>query len=637
MISQYRGDEIDPVFTAVCAAWRAKIVNARDHKETAFQEYANDCQAFFEGPRDWGKLMTGGALSKEGKELPLPFFQISVNKTFEFVTLFGPALYFDNPYRTARPWAPVVLPPQFFASPQEYQAAIQQENSRVAIDGLRGVLLETVLNTTQNNFNLTVETRQAIDEGLIKGRGCLWTELYDSPVTGFKSVRSVYDSVDNLFCDPDAERFEEVEWIARRRVRAAWDLEQQYGLRRGSLKGQYESNDSSALASTSASGEYDRIRGLTNDLVVYYEIWSRMGVGGRLSGFNEDWRDALEPFGDFAYLVVAEGVPFPLNLPPDVLNDPGFQADPRVVFGRTQWPLPFYACDGWPVSALDFHRRSKGTWPLAHLRAGMGELKAINWVISFLLGKVRITSRQLIALRRALKDDIKETVLNGKDLELIEVDDSNVPLDQIIQVLNFPEVNGDIWKVLQILEDNFDKRVGLNELMYGSGGATQIRSASEVQARSDNMNVRPADMAKRVFEWQSQVAAKEALAARLAVTEQDVAPLLGPVVSPFWGQFVATTDLMLAANQLEYRIEAGSTQRPNRNTQIQQITAAVQTIAPILVANAQQTGDPTAINNLLSDYAKAQELDPSRYQLAAPPLPQPPAAPGQSQPAQAQQ
>ena len=120
-------------------------------------------------------------------------------------------------------------------------------------------------------------------------------------------------------------------------------------------RGNCESQAKQADIETNEDAQYDRKRGLSNDLLIYYKIYSKMGIGGRLQGINRDYRRPLEIFGDYAYVVVAEGVPFPLNLPPDVVNDPSFQADPNAVFSRTAWPTPFWADDEWPVSVLDFH------------------------------------------------------------------------------------------------------------------------------------------------------------------------------------------------------------------------------------------------------------------------------------------
>src|SRR5207302_212867 len=101
-------------------------------------------------------------------------------------------------------------------------------------------------------------------------------------------------------------------------------------------------------------------------LLVYYKIYSKMGIGGRLQGIKNGLRGPLEMFGDYAYLAIADGVPFPLNLNPDVTNDPAFASNPEAVFAKVAWPTPFWGCDEWPVTELDFHRVFNSPWPMAH-------------------------------------------------------------------------------------------------------------------------------------------------------------------------------------------------------------------------------------------------------------------------------
>jgi hypothetical protein len=560
---------------------------------------------------------------------PVPMFKVSVNKAFEFVTIFGPALYYENPVRTVKPRMPVQLPPQFFGNPMLYQTVMMQENLRVMTDGLRGVLLEAQLNYTPYEFGLANEARLAIDESLIKGRGCLWTELYTPPGSPTRVVRSVWESVDDLCVDPDAPSLAKATWIARRKVLPVWQVERDYGLRRGSLKGNLESQVSQAVIDYNDDLKYDRKRGLTNDLIVLWQVWSKMGLGGRITGVKPSMRAALEPFGDYCFLVVAEGVPYPLNVPPDVQMDPEFGADPQKVYGRVAWPTPFWADDDWPVSCLDFHAVHNSAWPMAHLKAGMGELKFLNWVMSFLMGKIRTTSRDFIALKKSLGEEIKTNILEGKDMTLLELEAEHGTINELVGFLQHPEVNGDVWKMIDAVENNFDKRVGLTELMYGEGGATQIRSAAEVTMRNQNMNIRPDDMAKQVEAWMSQVSAKEALASRYHLRGDDVQGLLGQMGAFAWDQFVATTDVNAACRQLEYRIETGSTRRPNKEWEAKTMTDMFQNVAPIVNQYAMTTGDITPLNNLLADFAKSRALDSGRYQLRmAPPPPAPAPAPG---------
>jgi hypothetical protein len=656
---RYAESEVDPILRSVCYQWTQKIRLAVNHKREVFGNYAEECANFYNGPRSWDELMMGGlhyGIDGTGIDgsFPEPDFKVSVNKTFEFVTIFGPALYYENPVRTVKPRMPVQIPWDFFPDPMIWQALMQQEQLRVRTDGLRSVLLETYLNWTPLEFRLDRESRKAIDEALIKGRGCLWTELYQPPGSPFRVVRSKWESVDDLIIDPDATSLENATWIARRRCLPSWQVERDYGLRRGSIRGNLESQATQSFALNSTEIQYDRKRGLTNDLLIFYQIWSKMGLGGRLWNQSPSIRAATEPFGDYSYLVVAETIPFPLNCPPDIYNAPGFTDNPQDVFTRFAWPTPYWVDDRWPVAVLDFHVQHNCPWPMPHLKAAMGELKFLNWVMSFLIGHIRTSCRDFIAIKKSAGEEIKTTILEGKDLTLLELDATHPGVVQeLVQFLQHPQVNGDIWLMIDAVEKNFDKRVGLTELMYGDSGATQIRSAAEVNVRNQNMNIRPADMSKQVEAWMSEASTNEALAARYHLRGDDVKPLLGDPGAFCWNAYVATLDLAEACRQLEYRIEAGSTRRPNKEFESSTMTELAQLLMPILEQYAGATGDLGPINNLIADLAKSRSLDPNRFMLRGipgqPALPgasnepeaggvNPPTAgqPGDSQPAQAQ-
>ena len=59
------------------------------------------------------------------------------------------------------------------------------------IDRIRGILLEFYLNYTPTELDLKANSRRAIDEGIIKGMGVLWTELYKPQGADFQLVGSL--------------------------------------------------------------------------------------------------------------------------------------------------------------------------------------------------------------------------------------------------------------------------------------------------------------------------------------------------------------------------------------------------------------------------------------------------------------
>ncbi len=660
----------DKIMSGLCSIWLAKINKASEHKKKMFQDDADEAMMFYRPPEgNYNFVYKGTMTSKTGVGIDVeePTFKMTLNKVSELVEIFGPILYAKNPVRQVNPRVPVDLGSEVMGDPAVMsalmppgvdpamtsdpaftqmlgQAIMQQEASRAKMDGLKSTLVAAYLNFTPNEFRLKDESEKAIDEALIKGRGCMWTELVTPPGSQAKYVNSVYDSVDFLFIDPDAEALQDAWWIARKCV-----------LKPGSLKdkGSFESYNRQSEVDVSHERQYDRQRGLTNDLMTYYQIYSRMGAGGRLSGSERDVEKAdlvpgdmgnfskiIDPLaGDYVYLAIAPGVDFPLNLPPEVQdaplngtnpNDPGLQQLKQ----RLAWPVPYWADGTWPVSELDFHPVPRSPWPMSHIKPAMGELRFLCWAYSFVAGKIRSTLRDIVAVLKEMSAEFKITVLEGADLSLVELDPQNRSISECIQVMQFPQMNADIWKIIEAVENNFEKRVGLNEVFYGKS-QRQDRSATESNLKAQSQNIRPDDMAERVESWQTAVARKEAAAARMLLSPADVAPALGPLAAQLWGQFVSSNDLSVF-RELEYRIESGSTRKPNKDRDVDNANQAMPILLPILNQFASGTGQVGPLNALITFWAKAHDLDPTPFMLPAPPPPPPPGsvpAPGAPPPA----
>lgn len=622
--------EEDHSLRQLCSLWFSKLEMARKHKRRVFQEDADKALGFFNGPRDWDELMgVRGILGSEG--VPNPTFKISVNKAFELVTIFGPSLYHDNPTRTISPRQPLDIPPELFPNPMLLQSIQQQQALENLQDEFRAALLSQYLNLTPHELKLREHAREAIDEALIKGRGCLWTEMYQPPEANFSLVGSFYDSTDNLFIDPDATSLSKAKWIARRCCHPVWEVEQMYHLKPGALRGNSQSQDAQAIADTDLDSLYLKRHGESNDLVVYWKIFSKMGIGGRLSGgLPKALREPLDQiFGDYAYIVVCQDVPYPLNISPEVQAQP-----PQVAQQAAKWPIPFFKLDRWPVSPLDFHTVSNSPWPVSHLKPAFGELMFINWAMSFLAGKMRTTSRDFIACLKSASEEVKEAILRNEDLQLIEITSDHKSIAEVVQFLNHPPMNTDILTVIQIVEKMFEQRTGLNELNLGGTPQKQIRSAEEASARSSASAVRPDDMAKCVESWMGTVAESEAFAAGLMLASQDIAPILGSMAAQFWQGYVTETDMNVQSRRFEVRIESGSSRKPNKDQEVANMTESMQVILPALQGYAQASGDYLPINNLIAAWAKSRDLPPAQFALAPvpPPMPQsPPGGPSEEQ------
>ncbi len=633
----------DHLLQGLCALWLEKIRKAAEHKKKAFGDDADEAQSFFrppDGNYNFVYLGDKGGTKGVGLDVAEPSMKITVNKVFEMVSIFGPILYSKNPVRQVNPREPHPIPPSAVPDPMLWQALQTQEQMRAEVDALKSDLLSRYLNWTPNELRLGEEAKKGIDEALIKGRGCLWVETVRPPGSDVTMVGSFYESVDFLQVDPDAESLKDAWWIARKRSQPVWEVERKFGLKPGSLKdkGQYESAGMSVEVDR-AKKEYDRLRGMTNDLMVYYEVYSRMGVGGRLSGNVNDLEADMLPgdlagfaatfdplVGDHVYLAVAAGVEYPLNLPPEMQDVPvTYDGSPgdgaTLVKKQLSWPIPTWADppQPWPVSVLDFHPVPRSAWPMSHVKPALGELRFLCWAYSFVCGKIKNTLRDVIAVLKEMADQFKIQILEGADLSMVELDTNNKNINECVQVLQFPPMNADIWRIIEAVENNFDKRVGLNEVYYGKS-ERQDRSATESDLKSQHMNIRPDDMAEKVEAWMTEAARTEAVAARMLLSPMDVLPILGPTAAALWAVHVSDASLKVF-RELEYRVEAGSTRKPNKDRDAANADSAMQILLPVFNQFASGTGQLGPMNALLAFWCKSRGLEPGPFQLPTPPPP----------------
>lgn len=619
----------------IVTAWIKKIELAWQAKKSEFQDDADEAMMFYNSKYDeW--LYGGGKYTSRfaDDETPPPSFRCTINKAAELVQLFGPALYHQNPVRKVNPRTIPEMPPdvvqvimQQFPDPQSQmtlQGDLMQEQTERASDKARAILLEEMLNYTPLALDLKEHSRKAIEEALIKGAGLLYTETYTPPGAQTKMVGSFHDTIDNLVIDPDAECLDDAKWVARRCCHPYWEVEREYGLEPGSLRGKATLESQNSQASMQAVNEARKKSGKTNDLLVYWKVYSKMGVGGLLSGVAPEYTQGLEAFGDYVYLVVCEACEYPLNLPPplDALVMAGEPAGTAEAAERLNWPTPFWADGGWPFTMIAFHWVPKKTWPMSHLKPAMGELRFINWAYSMLLQKIKVACRDFIAILKSASEDLRERIKHGADYTVIEVEQMHGSIDSVVKFLQHPGFNPEIYTVIQGVMEMFERRTGLSELLYGVT-PRQIRSAQEAQMKGDFASIRPDDMAARVEDGMTQVARMEALASRWHLVGQDVAPRLGPLGMRWWDLFVTPSDPARILHQLEYRIEAGTARKPNKAAERENMQQASQTLQPLLWQYAQATGDTIPFNAITKAWAKSVDLDVSEFLLPEMPPPMP--------------
>lgn len=681
---------MDPVLehplAPVVAVWLRKLKLAAQFKRKVFGKDAEVAMKFFSATKElsehiWNDRISRGAADDE-EELPAPRFRINVCKVAELVQLFGPSMYQNNPVNIVEPKTidlPIELLMELIQTEnpmllQQAQQAAQQQGQPFNPQSLFppdpseprnklvARLLQYVLNYMQRENDKKTHSRRMIEEAIITGMGVVWTESKEVYPGGPTIIGSFQDSVKNLLFDPDCEVFEDAQWAARRCVAPRWEVSEKYGIPEKYIKKKYGTHESlDALASNAGQpGDKEaRQRGESNDLIEYWEIYSKMGIGNRLSGVKElDKLDSfLDELGMHCLIVVADGIPFPLNCNPgltraliddelgdeeidtiDGLPDEGPERDPlddeqrekmkEEMFLRFQWPIPFWMDGQWPCTALMFHEVPNCPWPMSHIKPGLGYLEFITWCMGFLANKIRTTSRTVASCMKSAGSEIKQQLFKGSDFTVIEVEASLVPdgdVSKAVHYLPMPDIKGDIWKIVQAQFDLFEKATGLTDLLYAASGG--MRSAQEANIKQGAMNIRPEDMSSRVEDCLSLVSRKEAMAIRWLWEGADVEPIVGTQAASLWDRYITSDDPARVAREFSYRIEAGSTRKPNKETRVAQMNQALQQWAPLIQWSLQNiNNNPDAIkilNTLLREWGEAMDME-TKELLFNPPPPPPP-------------
>jgi hypothetical protein len=627
---------------SIATGWLKKIELSLKHKRP-FTEDGREAMSFFDGPHNWFWKDTY-ARHEYGynRTIAPPAFRMQVNRVFEAVKLFGSVIYHRNPVRTVThakypfvsPEVVGVMDPQ---SMMAYQQAAQETMQRTEIRKIAALLMERYLNYTPNELDLKTHSRRVVDEAIIKGMGVWWTEMVTLPGSDIGVVGSFADSVDNFTMDPDATEIEDITWCARRCVHPIDVVARQYGLDREQLKGHIDGakpldGDTDQIFNEDDSQYKGRRVGKSNELVTYWKIWSKTGLGDRLKDTPKELVGAFDAVGDNCYIVVCEGIPYPLNMPPSALEEPVDDATgvPPGLFRAVQWPIPFWAeANGWPFVHLDFHRKPGYVWPISHIKPGIGELRFLNFAMSFIAQRVATSCETLLGVSKAADQDIKDQILaqSEKGFKVVEISETlGRSVNDLISVFQLPEVSPELWRIVEAVAQQFDKRVGLTELAYAMT-SSQIRSATEANVKAEQLSVRPDDMANRLEDAMSLLARREALAARWLLRPQDVESIVGPLGAAAWSQHVSSMDPATVAREFEYRVEAGSARKPNKATRVEQMQAALQTLGPILQGLVPM-GMVDPLNALVSDWADSLDIDAKPYLIPQPPPPPPPAPPG---------
>lgn len=550
-----------------------------------------------------------------------------------------------------------VTDPMTVTTAQQLVAYYEQTNQQVmmqeTIKQSHAAILEAYSNWLQLEGDKKSQARRVITEAILTGLGLMETEPVRPPGGQRVVPTSRYRSAFDLFVDPDARYWEDVTWIALKTVAPVNQVEAKYGLAPGTIKATMASGAARAGQSQNSKPKHGdgKPAGITHDLCEYYEIYSKNGCGQHLlkkkdKAIGTDY-SPLSELGDFCYLVVAKGYKGFLNISDETIVQAA-EADaqamqilaqlemaqatgaiidevPDVTTGldilqqAVAWPVPYWADEysdgGWPVCRLSFHDKPREVWPISMCKACIGELRFVNWCMSFLADRVAAGSKTYMFVLKEAAATIRDQIVNQTGpFSIVELEKIlQRPINEIVQMLQAPSYDGAIWQMVAEVNEMIDKRLGLTELRYGMS-SKQMRSAAEAQYRQQNIDIRPDDMAGQVEDFLSRVATREIQAMRWACRYDDVVPVLGPIAAQVFETQILTQDVEAVTRDYSFRVQAGTARKPNKDTRIAQLSDLSQYLLPVMQPLV-TAGVIKPFNALITDLAAAMELDATPYLL----------------------
>ena len=635
----------------MCSAWETLLQKAAEDKERKFGRDAAAAMRYFRANAEeiWadeniytGKKSAVGFISPPtgmGQNIVAPSFRVCIAKTAQCVHLFGPQFVPDNPIRVLTPRLRKEPRQEFFGEGEEAMLLFQQKMQEIQ---MRNMVTEEITrvvqdyqNYTSGELDLAEQSGKVINEAIIKGMGVWWHERYRPTEDSPWMIGSFYDTVDNLLLDPDErENIKDCKWFARRCIKPYWEVEDEFDQPRGSLK-KYctmESRQQQAWIDGNWDAKDKRQRGKTNDLLPYFKIWTKMGVGDYLADVDESLRGRFPNFPKHCYLVIVPGCSYPLNMPKDKFDEAVLSYNKQDIIDAFQWPVPFYMDGRMPFTHLQFHSQPNCIWPVAHIKFGLGLLNFLNWCMGYLASKIRTSCQTHVAAISGLPKEFKQALFSGNEMVLLELSETlGKSVTDVVSFLQAPRMNGDIWKIIEWALQEFDKAVGLTEVLYGMSN-TQDRSATETKLKNQNATTRVDYMRRQVQASMRHLARSEAIMARMLLDgKRDIAPILGADDGMIWDRYVATQDVEHIFREIDYDIEPDDGPRPNRQQKLQSLmeigSQAVPFMGQLALANPMDERFITPWNRHFSAICKLLGMPEDEWPLIPPPPPPDPNAP----------
>lgn len=162
-----------------------------------------------------------------------------------------------------------------------------------------------------------------------------------------------------------------------------------------------------------------------------------------------------------------------------------------------------YKFKGFNFSMLKFNEVNDEPYPYSDIFAAEPQIWEIVKLLSMALNHVKRFNRQLVAKKNSLDKDEKAKLTQGIDGMLIETLDGAPPV-----AINYPQLQPDIYNILDRLQMIFDSIVGQSAFDRGSTTQTKTRTLGEVKDIQRSTGSRSSEKLDLVEDFTEEIAEK---------------------------------------------------------------------------------------------------------------------------------
>lgn len=435
-----------------------------------------------------------------------------INRASEFTEIMGTSLFPKVPDAqvNSRPWADYW---------QRKRHMVEQNYLSYALDA--------------GDFHQHM--RKEITEALLSGRSTLYTGLNAN-----KGIfQNVFRSCRDLLMDPDAKSDEEITWIAIKRTKPKWEFKKLMEDVRGdnamdavidSMQIIVDGQNPTATTANATERSDER------QTVDYYEFYLKVGI----------WRFGSTDLG-------AES-----GEDGQIVQDDSprkFYWTPGHILAFSEWELPLFMIDEWPVSWLDLRPRPNHLWPASPIETGLVHLEQLNFMYSFYTNRIRFAWRTfLIAVNYngvGVDDDQLMKLVFAGDFSFlrVKVSGNEIPFDKLVQQFKMDSGIDEFERAWGLVSTEFAKSTGLSEIMYSGEGQRQSRVQADVEFKAKTSQNRVEDMRQLTIEHESSVMAKTLFGARFIHTPEEIAKILGQESGDIWGTLASPEQVAMEKQQ----------------------------------------------------------------------------------------